>query len=209
MNDARNFHVIDAVPDRLKVSPPRSHRRWSEEAKARLIEASLAPGANVSAIAREAGLAPSQLFGWRRKALKGDAENRRGGEGRLGFVEIATTAAQVENRGRRNDHSRRRRHRPGPVGQDHPVSEVGMIPAGVKVLLASHPVGFRKGPDGLLALVRDAGSDPFNGSLYVFRAKRADRIKIVWWDGSGVCLHVKRLEKSKFCWPGSDRTGFS
>ncbi|EHK52224.1 transposase, partial [Allomesorhizobium alhagi] len=81
---------------RLKVSPPRSHRRWSGEAKARLIEASLAPGANVSAIAREAGLAPSQLFGWRRKALKGDAENRRGGEGRLGFVEIATTAAQIE-----------------------------------------------------------------------------------------------------------------
>nr|WP_292537403.1 transposase [Mesorhizobium sp.] len=96
MNDARNFHVIDAVPDRLKVSPPRSHRRWSGEAKARLIEASLAPGANVSAIAREAGLAPSQLFGWRRKALKGDAENRREGEGRLGFVEIATTAAQIE-----------------------------------------------------------------------------------------------------------------
>ncbi|RWM39279.1 MAG: hypothetical protein EOR76_36670, partial [Mesorhizobium sp.] len=48
-----------------------------------------------------------------------------------------------------------------------------MIPAGVKVLLASHPVDFRKGPDGLLALVRDAGSDPFNGALYVFRAKRA------------------------------------
>lgn len=76
-----------------------------------------------------------------------------------------------------------------------------MIPAGIKVYLASHPVDFRKGPDGLLALVRDAGSDPFDGALYVFRAKRADRIKIVWWDGSGVCLYVKRLEKTKFCWP--------
>lgn len=49
--------------------------------------------------------------------------------------------------------------------------------------------------------MRDAGSDPFNGSLYVFRAKRADRIKIVWWDGSGVCLYAKRLEKAQFCWP--------
>lgn len=49
--------------------------------------------------------------------------------------------------------------------------------------------------------MRDAGSDPFNGALYVFRAKRADRIKIVWWDGSGVCLYAKRLEKAKFCWP--------
>jgi transposase len=59
----------------------------------------------------------------------------------------------------------------------------------------------RKGPDSLLSLVRDAGSDPFSGALYVFRAKRADRIKIVWWDGSGVCLFAKRLEKFAFCWP--------
>ena len=76
-----------------------------------------------------------------------------------------------------------------------------MIPTGAKVLLASHPVDFRKGPDGLIALVRDAGADPFSGALYVFRAKRADRIKIVWWDGSGLCLYAKRLEKAQFCWP--------
>lgn len=76
-----------------------------------------------------------------------------------------------------------------------------MIPSGVKVFLASHPVDFPKGPDSLLSLVRDAGQDPFSGALYVFRAKRADRIKIVWWDGSGVCLYAKRLEKSAFCWP--------
>jgi len=75
------------------------------------------------------------------------------------------------------------------------------MPSGVKVYLASQPVDFRKGPDGLLSLVRDAGSDPFNGALYVFRAKRADRVKIVWWDGTGVCLFAKRLEKSGFCWP--------
>jgi transposase len=76
-----------------------------------------------------------------------------------------------------------------------------MIPSGAKVLLASHPVDFRKGPDGLMALVRDAGADPYSGALYVFRAKRADRIKIVWWDGSGVCLYAKRLEEAQFCWP--------
>lgn len=76
-----------------------------------------------------------------------------------------------------------------------------MMPSGVKVYLASQPVDFRKGPDSLLSLVRDAGSDPFSGALYVFRAKRADRIKIVWWDGSGICLLAKRLENSSFCWP--------
>ena len=68
-----------------------------------------------------------------------------------------------------------------------------MIPAGVKVFLASHPVDFRKGPDGLLALVREAGSDPFSGALYVFRAKRADRVKIVFWDGTGVVLYSNDL----------------
>jgi transposase len=89
-----------------------------------------------------------------------------------------------------------------------------MMPSGVKVYLASEPVDFRKGPDSLLSLVRDAGSDPFSGALYVFRAKRADRVKIVWWVShgsrhrfkrpwrkSGVCLFAKRLEKSSFCWP--------
>lgn len=76
-----------------------------------------------------------------------------------------------------------------------------MMPAGARVFLACHPVDFRKGPDGLVALVRNAGADPYSGALYVFRAKRADRIKIVWWDGSGLCLYAKRLEKAQFCWP--------
>jgi transposase len=76
-----------------------------------------------------------------------------------------------------------------------------MIPAGTKVYVATRPVDFRKGPDGLVALVRDTGADPFSGALYVFRAKRADRVKIVWWDGSGLCLFAKRLDEDKFRWP--------
>lgn len=42
-----------------------------------------------------------------------------------------------------------------------------------------------------------AGADPFNGSLNVFRARRTDRIKIVLWDGTGLCLHAKRLERRR------------
>ena len=76
-----------------------------------------------------------------------------------------------------------------------------MMPSGVKVYLASQPVDFRKGPDSLLSLVRDGGHDPFSGALYVFRAKRADRVKIVWWDGSGICLYAKTIETARFCWP--------
>src|SRR5437660_7034600 len=76
-----------------------------------------------------------------------------------------------------------------------------MIPSGVEVYVASTPVDFRKGPVSLMALVRDGGVDPFNGALYVFRAKRADRVKIVWWDGTGLCLFAKRLEADRFHWP--------
>ena len=76
-----------------------------------------------------------------------------------------------------------------------------MIPAGVQVYVASTPVDFRKGATGLMALVRDGGADPFSGALYVFRSKRADRIKAVWFDGTGVCLFAKTLEEVQFCWP--------
>jgi transposase len=68
------------------------------------------------------------------------------------------------------------------------------------MLVATKPVDFRKGPQGVVALVRDAGTDPFSGTLYVFRSKRADRVKIVWWDGTGVCLFAKRLGEDRFRW---------
>ncbi|ACL59213.1 IS66 family insertion sequence element accessory protein TnpB [Methylobacterium nodulans] len=76
-------------------------------------------------------------------------------------------------------------------------------PAGtVRVMLATRPVDFRKGIDGLAALVREAmGADPFSGTVYVFRSKRADRTKLLFWDGSGVVLAAKRLEDGQFCWP--------
>jgi transposase len=59
-----------------------------------------------------------------------------------------------------------------------------MIPAGASVFVATQPVDFREGASGLAALVRDSGADPFSGALYVFCSKRADRVKIVWWDGT-------------------------
>ena len=44
-------------------------------------------------------------------------------------------------------------------------------------------------------------ADPFSGAVYVFRAKRADRIKLIFWDGTGLCLFAKRLEEGVFRWP--------
>jgi transposase len=72
----------------------------------------------------------------------------------------------------------------------------------VRVMMATRPVDFRKGAEGLAALVRETmASDPFSGSVYVFRAKRADRIKLVYWDGTGVCLFAKKFEDGEFRWP--------
>ncbi len=72
----------------------------------------------------------------------------------------------------------------------------------VRVMVATKPVDFRKGAEGLAALVRETmQADPFDGAIYVFRAKRADRIKLVFWDGTGVCLFAKRLEDGEFRWP--------
>ncbi|MGU3658745.1 IS66 family insertion sequence element accessory protein TnpB [Methylobacterium fujisawaense] len=63
-------------------------------------------------------------------------------------------------------------------------------------------VDFRKGMAGLAALVYHAiGADPFSGTVYVFRSKRADWVKLLVWDGSGLVLAVKRLEAGQFCWP--------
>jgi transposase len=76
------------------------------------------------------------------------------------------------------------------------------VPAGMRVLVATRPVDFRRGADGLVALVCETlGHDPFSGTVFVFRSKRADRVKIVAWDGSGLVLFWKRLEQGTFRWP--------
>jgi transposase len=75
-------------------------------------------------------------------------------------------------------------------------------PTGLKVFVATKPVDFRKGADGLALFAKDVlGQDPLSGVALVFRAKRADRVKILAWDGSGLVLYWKRLENGAFKWP--------
>jgi transposase len=72
----------------------------------------------------------------------------------------------------------------------------------LKIYLATRPIDFRRGLDGLAAAVQEIlGLDPYCGSAFVFRAKRADRIKILVWDRTGLVLVHKRLESSNFVWP--------
>ncbi|HZH46074.1 MAG TPA: IS66 family insertion sequence element accessory protein TnpB [Roseococcus sp.] len=75
-------------------------------------------------------------------------------------------------------------------------------PAGAWILLATRPVDFRKGAHSLAALAAEVlDADPFSGAMLVFRSRRADRVKILVWDGSGLVLIWKQLEGRTFRWP--------
>lgn len=72
----------------------------------------------------------------------------------------------------------------------------------LRVFVATRPVDFRKGMDGLALAVQEIlGLDPFSGAAFVFRSKRADRVKVLVWERTGLVLVHKRLEGTKFVWP--------
>jgi transposase len=72
-------------------------------------------------------------------------------------------------------------------------------PANVQVWLAAGVTYMRKGFDGLSALVQtQLAEDTFSGQMFVFRGRRGDRIKALWWDGFGLCLFYQRLGNGRF-----------
>lgn len=76
------------------------------------------------------------------------------------------------------------------------------LPAGTRVWLAAGVTDMRKGMDGLAALVQTAlAENPFSGQLFAFRGRRGDLVKLLWFDGDGMCLFAKRLERGRFVWP--------
>lgn len=80
-------------------------------------------------------------------------------------------------------------------------SAVG-LPAGSRVWLAAGVTDMRAGFNSLAAKVQSVlERDPFSGHVFVFRGKRGDLLKVLWWSGDGLCLLMKRLEKGRFVWP--------
>ncbi|MBC8717720.1 IS66 family insertion sequence element accessory protein TnpB [Ochrobactrum sp. Marseille-Q0166] len=72
----------------------------------------------------------------------------------------------------------------------------------VRIMVATQPVDFRKGHDGLASLVKnELRKNPFTGTVFVFRLRKADRLKLIYWDGTGMVLAYKRLEAHTFIWP--------
>ncbi len=75
-------------------------------------------------------------------------------------------------------------------------------PARSGIFLVSGTTDMRKGMPGLAALVRSAlDKEPLNGDVFVFRGRRGDLIKVLWFSGDGTNLYIKRLERGRFIWP--------
>lgn len=79
-----------------------------------------------------------------------------------------------------------------------------MIPAGARVWIAMGHTDMRRGMQSLAAMVQQHFTkDPFGGDLWVFRGRSGSLVKIIWHDGVGMSLYLKRLEAGKFIWPVS------
>ena len=82
------------------------------------------------------------------------------------------------------------------------------LPAAVRIYVAAEPVDLRRGFDGLAAATRSViGADPLSGHLFVFRNRRANRVKVLVWDRTGFLLLYKRLERGTFRLPTAPRPG--
>ena len=76
------------------------------------------------------------------------------------------------------------------------------LPAGTRIWIVAGATDLRRGFVGLSGMVQTAlEENPFAGHVFVFRGRRGDLIKVLWWDGDGMCLLAKRLERGRFIWP--------
>ena len=79
------------------------------------------------------------------------------------------------------------------------------LAAGTRIWIAAGVTDMRKGFDGLSGQVQTVlDQQPFSGHVFAFRGRRGDIVKLLWWDGDGLCLFSKRLERGRFIWPKAE-----
>jgi transposase len=79
------------------------------------------------------------------------------------------------------------------------------LPTGTKIWIAAGVTDMRRGFDGLSGQVQTVLQQlPFSGHVFIFRGRRGDIVKLLWWDGDGLCLFAKRLERGRFIWPKAE-----
>jgi transposase len=197
------------------VAAQRQRRSMVE--KRRIVEETLVEGASVARVARAHDINANQVFGWRRLYLAGRLGERKPAMKLLPVrvSESLPTPLPVERRsadfpkpqaGTRTAAgagANRRQCRSG-VGAGVAGVPTGMIgpPTNPRVWIAAGVTDLRRGFTGLSALVESKlEQKPFSGHVFVFRGRRGDLIKVLWYDGDGLCLFAKRLERGRFVWP--------
>ena len=182
-------------------------RRWSEELKGRIVAETLEDGATVVGVARRHDLNPNRVSDWRRLARQGRLSLAAAAKTDRAFAPLLVRAkgpCAAGPGGERLevvlDRVTVQLDAATPTDRtDRLCAECAamIFPSNrVRIVVATRPVDFRKGHDGLAAVLKRAlRREPFTGTVFVFRATRADRLKLIFWDGTGLVMIYKRLEK--------------
>ena len=177
------------------------------------------PGASVARVARQHGVNANQVFYWRNLYRQGRLGEKSMGS--ISLLPVTVTDARasriVEPQAKRSgNHSGRDLRRVSQSPSSHRrqsrcssttcgagVSAAMIeLPAKTYIWIAAGVTDMRRGFQGLSALVQTKlEQSPFSGHVFVFRGRRGDLIKVLWWDGDGLCLFAKRLERGRFIWP--------
>ena len=194
----------------------RVRRFWSDDEKRRIVAQSYAPGVSVSVVARRYDVNANLIFTWRRDPRYKPAADAEEAPSFLP-VEVVPDAPPLGAAHRiigRSDRDRvverppgervrivrRGRAVPGGAGAGRMIP----VPSSTRVWLACGVTDMRKGFPGLAAQAeRVLKADPHCGHLFIYRGRRGDLIKMIWWDGQGACLFSKRLERGRFVWPSA------
>jgi len=84
------------------------------------------------------------------------------------------------------------------------------LPSGTHIWIAAGVTDLRRGFTGLSAIAQTVlEQNPHSGHVFVFRGRRGDLVKLLWWDGDGLCLFAKRLERGRFIWPPAEEGAVS
>lgn len=204
--------TLEVLPTRRPVCEV--HRQWPDEVKAQIVSESLRPGAMVNEVAECHGLKPNHAppgGRWRGRA-SWICPHRRTGRVRSGDCRSARFRADDQEGQSPRGHRRLYHHPSGRRRVCRPDrrycaclrgSGIVLPSNRVRIMVATKPVDFRKGHDGLAALVKnELHKDPFTGTVFVFRSRKADRLKLIYWDGGGLVIAYRRLEEHTFTWPG-------
>ena len=197
----------------------RTRRLWTDEEKRSICLQTTAPGVSVAQVARRYTVNANLIFKWLRDpkyrprpggGIRGSRFALSAGGDRRGSAGDPTDACCRRTTSRSNWRAgtgcgSAASYDPEALGAADP-GAVGLIPvpANTRVWLAAGVTDMRKGFAALAAQAEAVlKQDPFAGHLFVFRGRRGDLVKIIWWDGQGACMFMKRLEKGRFVWPSA------